>query len=109
MAEKIYNCKKCKYSTTDKRDYTKHMTTKKHMRKVGKIKKAISPTCANKMFVCAKCNKSYKYRSGLSRHLKKCDFDEDDEFEVVPKKKRSKRRRGRVWRIDKYYKRTAKK
>ena len=90
MAEKIYNCKKCKYSTTDKRDYTKHMTTKKHMRKVGKIKKAISPTCANKMFVCAKCNKSYKYRSGLSRHLKKCDFDEDDEFEVVPKKKEAK-------------------
>lgn len=90
MAEKIYNCKKCKYSTTDKRDYTKHMTTKKHMRKVGKIKKATSPTTANKLFVCEKCNKSYKYRSGLSRHLKKCDYHEEEEFEVIPKKKEAK-------------------
>ena len=90
MAEKIYNCKKCKYSTTDKRDYTKHMTTKKHMRKVGKIKKATSPTTANKLFVCEKCNKSYKYRSGLSRHLKKCDYDEEEEYEVIPKKKEAK-------------------
>ncbi len=90
MAEKIYNCKKCKYSTTDKRDYTKHMTTKKHMRKIGKLKKASSPTCTNKQFVCERCNKSYKYRSGLSRHLKKCDFVEDEEFDVVPKKKEAK-------------------
>ena len=57
---------------------------------MGKIKKAISPTCANKLFVCAKCNKSYKYRSGLSRHLKKCDFEYEDNVEIVQKKKDEK-------------------
>ena len=38
MAEKIYNCKKCKYSTTDKRDYTNTHTTHTH-RKVGQTNK----------------------------------------------------------------------
>ena len=93
MAEKIYNCKKCKYSTTDKRDYTKHMTTKKHMRKVGKIKKLFRQHALIRCLYVQSVINPINIGSGLSRHLKKCDFDEDDEFEVVPKKKKQKKAR----------------
>ena len=55
---KIYSCAKCKYTTTKKNAWNRHLTTKKHLR------------IAN--FVCDNCGKSYKYLSGLSRHEVVC-------------------------------------
>jgi len=62
-------CIKCNYSTNSKKDYNKHCTTKKHKKSHSKEKNS-SPV----EFLCPYCNKSYKFRSGLSRHKKKCEY-----------------------------------
>ena len=57
-------CKKCEYSTKRKNDFYKHLKTQKH------IKNKNENIETNK-FLC-ECGKTYKYRSGLWRHKKKC-------------------------------------
>ncbi len=64
--EKQYNCISCQFSADKKRDYNRHLLTEKHKRD-GKSKPVSS-----KIFLCH-CGKSYKYRSGFSRHKKKCN------------------------------------
>ena len=56
MSNNFY-CGKCDFLASDRRDYSRHCKTKKHK------------TAA---FTCGFCEKNYKYRSGLSRHLQKC-------------------------------------
>ena len=62
-------CVKCNYSTNSKKDYTKHCTTKKHKKSSNKDK-----NIENVDFACPYCGKIYKFRSGVSRHKKKCKF-----------------------------------
>jgi len=64
-----FECEKCAYVTSNKKDYTKHLTTAKHKKltmltdKIPKI-----PT----MLTCELCDKQYKSRTGLWQHQKKC-------------------------------------
>lgn len=65
-----YYCKKCDYITSIKCNYTKHLLTAKHQNdNNGNIN-------GNKKYksknVCENCGRDFSYRSGLSRHLKKC-------------------------------------
>ena len=57
MINNIYKCRLCTYETFNKKDYNKHMNTKKHCQNTSKLR-------------CDICNKEYKYKSGLSRHRK---------------------------------------
>ena len=96
MSEKIrkdYTCKFCLYSTSDKKDWNKHISTRKHKMITNDNKKSeddkgnATKSCSDvstlmyggksvkteksqKSFICDICNKSYKHRSGLSRHKK---------------------------------------
>tara|TARA_Y100000591_G_C21853838_1_gene713509 strand:+ start:251 stop:1186 length:936 start_codon:yes stop_codon:yes gene_type:complete len=75
-----FYCEKCNYYTCNKKDYLKHCLTKKHLR--GQMitndnkKSQKSPDEGslekNERFVCPHCNKSYKFKSGISRHRKTC-------------------------------------
>lgn len=68
-SSKNYHCKKCDYITSNKYDYKKHLSTAKHK----KDNKRITNDNNNSIiFSCANCGKKYKFRSGLSRHKKKC-------------------------------------
>ena len=64
-----FECEKCAYVTSNKKDYTKHLTTAKHKKltmltdKIPKI-----PT----ILTCELCDKQYKSRTGLWQHQKKC-------------------------------------
>jgi hypothetical protein len=64
----IFECKKCNYNTCNKKDYNKHLKTKKHN--------------DNKMITknvhFCDCGKVYKYLSGLSRHKLNCFFKKND-------------------------------
>jgi hypothetical protein len=66
----IFSCEKCKYNTSSKKDYNKHLLTAKHQiltntnEKIPKIPKA---------YIC-ECGKEYKHASSLSGHKKKCNF-----------------------------------
>ena len=64
-----FECDTCDYYTCNKKDYTKHITTSKH------IKMTTMVTCGDNNplpLVCA-CGNTYKYRQGLSRHKKTCE------------------------------------
>ena len=62
-------CVKCNYSTNSKKDYNKHCTTKKHKKSHNKEKNIEIVD-----FACPYCGKIYKFRSGVSRHKKKCKY-----------------------------------
>ena len=77
----IYMCEICNYKTGNKKDYNKHLATGKH-KKVTNDNDMITqiPT----MVMCL-CGNSYKHRSGLSRHKKKCTYEEhNDVTEDIP-------------------------
>jgi len=77
----IYICEICNYKTGNKKDYNKHLATGKH-KKVTNDNDMITqiPT----MVTCL-CGNSYKHRSGLSRHKKKCTYEEhNDVTEDIP-------------------------
>ena len=67
---KKYNCEKCDYHCNDKKDFHKHLSTTKHKTDNKRITK--NPEKSGKQYACIICGKQYKYRSGLSKHKKKC-------------------------------------
>jgi len=68
-----YNCELCNYNTVSKKDYNKHLLTRKHMRitndAAGKIEQIQQN---NNLSVCI-CGKAYKYRQGLYKHRQTCE------------------------------------
>ena len=71
----IFKCLCCYYYTSNKKDYTKHMATRKHANHVGL--NILEQNCPKKSpldtsFTCANCNKKYNSRNGLWYHSKKC-------------------------------------
>lgn len=69
-------CKKCDYTTQNKYDWTKHQKTSKHIRLCDIQMEKSSNIFMN--HVCSICNKSYKFVSGLSRHMKNCKSNVTD-------------------------------
>jgi hypothetical protein len=68
-----YLCNKCEYNTDNKKDFTKHLSTLKHLNlhNYNGLTTEKSPKIPN-TYSCKYCEKSYKYRDGLWRHNKKC-------------------------------------
>lgn len=62
-----YYCEKCDFLTSNKKDYTRHLKTKKHNRPKKTPKKTPSVD-----FCCVVCKKKYKHQSSWSRHQTKC-------------------------------------
>lgn len=59
-----YYCENCEYKTDNKKDYKRHLMTRKHIN--GTLPNAQKHECI--------CGASYKYHSGLSRHKKVCQL-----------------------------------
>ena len=70
ISGKFY-CETCDYRCGKQSEYNKHLSTAKHQKITNGNKK--SPK--NLHCICNFCNKTFKYRSGLSRHNKKCNDD----------------------------------
>jgi hypothetical protein len=56
-------CEKCNYTCISKKDFNKHLSTRKH---------TIDNKNNNINHICCICNKNYKYKSGLCKHKKTC-------------------------------------
>ena len=74
---KKYECKKCVFSTVNKKDFNRHLTTRKHQRITKNKKKPHSFQC--------ECGKIYKFRSGLSKHKKTCNTNLDSTINIFQK------------------------
>ena len=77
---KIYSCETCEYITSNKKDYNKHCSTKKHkdVTNVTTVKSDEKDT-----LVCSHCDKKYTSRMGLWRHSKICKPAEKENISMV--------------------------
>ena len=68
---KKYNCKRCDFKCYKRCDYDRHLGTAKHKR--IHLDTIFTQKNAEKMYVCDKCDKQYKFNSGLWKHKQKCN------------------------------------
>ena len=71
-----YSCQSCNFKCSNKKDYNRHLLTRKHQIVTNDDKKI--PLA----YIC-ECGKQYKYRQGLSTHKQKCNYEEyiNNEYE----------------------------
>jgi hypothetical protein len=74
----IFLCKDCDFSSCNKKDYNRHIQTKKHIFNVSQCF-SIEKTQKNP-YEC-NCGKIYKDNSGLWRHKKKCTSEKKEELD----------------------------
>ena len=81
---KKHICKVCDYSTCNKNDFVKHITTAKHKNNInGNILEIqeITEIATNKIYTC-NCSKVFVTNSGLWKHKQKCKDDSDTTNDV---------------------------
>jgi hypothetical protein len=69
-------CEYCKYNTSKKSSYTKHLSTVKHL-ELAKVNEISAKSCSkvaddNAILSCKLCSKTFKSRVGLWKHKKNC-------------------------------------
>ena len=67
----IYNCETCMFLTRNKKDYTRHLKSRKHLENHPTAPDTTTETTTERLH-CAKCNKEFKSRSAMYTHNKKC-------------------------------------
>ncbi len=72
---KKYKCEYCSFFSNNKKDFQRHLTTKKHMRK-------INLNDENSGYIC-ECGKQYSCNNSLYRHKKKCYFVNDNKTKHI--------------------------
>ena len=61
----VYNCQSCLYITDNKKDYSRHLDTRKHQSSDNNVVIMDKNTCE-------KCDKTFKFRTSIYRHKKIC-------------------------------------
>ena len=72
---KYYECIKCDYITSSKKDYNKHLDTQKHFNTTMILNDSKNPKKSQK-YICNNCSKEYTTSSNLCRHKKTCKMSE---------------------------------
>lgn len=76
-----YSCVECDFSTSNKKDFNRHMTTRKHLASkegstdgvYGIIEKQQIPQSIRAVaHICSACNKRYASRGSMWKHKQKC-------------------------------------
>jgi hypothetical protein len=70
---KKYYCENCDYTTSSKKDYNKHLMTRKHKLQQNTTDLSQKSPLEENLFIC-ECGKSYTYRGSLFNHKKKCEL-----------------------------------
>jgi hypothetical protein len=68
-----FYCENCHYSTCKKSSYSEHLLSSKHINSINNNPNLLK-ICST--YVCKNCQKTYKDNSGLWRHKKKCNKEE---------------------------------
>jgi hypothetical protein len=64
-------CEKCDFCSSNKKDFTRHINTIKHL---SNLSQSFLPIFTPKNPFACSCGKTYKDKSGLWRHKKKCEI-----------------------------------
>ena len=75
-----FSCNLCDFSSCNKKDFNRHIETKKHIFNVSQCFSMEKTQKTPNQYQC-QCGKTYKDNSGLWRHKKKCtkeEFDNED-------------------------------
>jgi len=73
-----YVCEKCDYTCIKKYNWDKHIITAKHIKKTMEAKMEIKNSKKCQSDMTCECGKSYKNKSGLWKHQKKCNYKENN-------------------------------
>ena len=76
----IFECKLCDYKSNRKYDFKRHINSIKHKKKLMITNDYQHSENAQKC-VCD-CGKQYKYKQGLSKHKKTCNFQQEVDKEI---------------------------
>ena len=75
----IYNCQTCMFITKNKKDYQRHLQSKKHrvsafqtITIVAKHDDTAKYDTFHKPPMCSNCHKVYKSRTSVYKHMKQC-------------------------------------
>ena len=77
----IYNCQTCMFITRNKKDYERHVRSKKHLINdpsghLSILKSTVivddNDALDQKPPMCPNCHKMYKFRTSVYTHMKKC-------------------------------------
>ena len=66
----IFNCESCNFVTTCKRDYQRHILTRKHLDGGGT---AVTPIKISDGYSCPCCQKAFKSRTSVYKHTPLCN------------------------------------
>jgi len=77
---KKYSCELCDFNTSDKQNYTRHCSTRKHILLTESTKNVDKKT---ETHICKQCNKEYQSKQGLWSHSKKCHGNISNEIILV--------------------------
>ena len=69
----IYNCETCMFLTRNKKDYARHLKSRKHLENHPTVATTTTDTTDATPPSCAKCNKEFKSRTAVYTHTKKCN------------------------------------
>ena len=74
--KKTHFCGPCNFSTNNKADFVRHLKTSKHFLKHNTLDNEMDnkKTQKNALPFSCECGKKYKFKSGLCKHRKNCDF-----------------------------------
>ena len=78
-------CEKCDYNTSRESQYTRHLTTSKHIKnnRITTITTDITNNIMNTKLECNLCKKVFNDRAGLWRHKKKCNVEKKENNDVL--------------------------
>lgn len=65
----VYNCQNCLYITDNKKDYNRHLETRKHQHQQNEY---VMNTGGLNKKVCPVCNKVFKSRTSIYKHKPIC-------------------------------------
>ena len=79
----LFICNSCNFNCSNKKDYTRHLTTAKHQMRMNRTEN----TPKNPLAFECECGKKYKYKRGLWSHKNTCTYDKnsmDNQLHLVP-------------------------